>query len=59
MPRPSCRLSKGPDRRGQWQETIMAEQTPQSNHAKGGVAEIARLNDWLREHLTARATTVS
>ncbi len=31
----------------------MAEQTPQSNHAKGGVAEIARLNDWLREHLTA------
>ena len=31
----------------------MAEQTPQSNHAKGGAAEIARLNDWLREHLTA------
>jgi hypothetical protein len=31
----------------------MAEQMPQSNHAKGGVAEIARLNDWLREHLTA------
>lgn len=31
----------------------MAEQTPQSNHTKGGAAEIARLNDWLREHLTA------
>ena len=31
----------------------MAEQMPQSNQAKGGAAEIARLNDWLREHLTA------
>ena len=31
----------------------MAEQTPQSDRAKGGAAEIARLNDWLREHLTA------
>ena len=31
----------------------MAEQTPQSNRAKGGAAEIARLNDGLRQHLTA------
>ena len=31
----------------------MAEQTPQSDRAKGGAAEIARLTDWLREHLTA------
>lgn len=31
----------------------MAEQTRQSTHAKGGAAEIARLNDWLLEHLTA------
>ncbi len=31
----------------------MAEQTPQLDRAKGGAAEIARVNDWLREHLTA------
>ena len=29
----------------------MAEQTPHSDRAKGGVSEIARLNDWLREHI--------
>lgn len=31
----------------------MAEQTPQSEHLAGGTREIARLNDWLREHLTS------
>ena len=31
----------------------MAEQTPEPHRAKGGAAEISRLNDWLREHLTA------
>ena len=31
----------------------MASSIPQSNHVKAGAAEIARLNDWLREHLTA------
>ncbi|MEG3178822.1 DUF3768 domain-containing protein [Sphingomonas sp. RB3P16] len=31
----------------------MAEQTHQPDRAKGGAAEISRLNDWLREHLTA------
>ncbi|WP_157137067.1 DUF3768 domain-containing protein, partial [Sphingomonas sp. PAMC 26617] len=31
----------------------MAEQTPHSDRAKGGVTEIARHNDWLREHITA------
>ena len=29
----------------------MAEQTPHSDRAKGSVTEIARLNDWLREHI--------
>jgi hypothetical protein len=56
MPRPSCRLSNDPDWRGQDKETIMAEQTPHSDHAKGDVSEIARLNDWLREHITAPGT---
>ena len=31
----------------------MAEQTPQSERADGGPREIARLNDWLREHITS------
>ena len=31
----------------------MAEQTPQTDRAKAGAAEIAHLNDGLREHLTA------
>ena len=31
----------------------MAEQTPHSDRAKDGVIKIARLNDWLREHITA------
>jgi hypothetical protein len=31
----------------------MAEQTPHSDRLKGGATEIAHLNDWLREHLTA------
>jgi hypothetical protein len=35
----------------------MAEQTRQSTYAKGGAAEIARLNDWLLEHLTAPGNT--
>lgn len=34
----------------------MAKQTPQSNRAKGGAPEIARLNDWLRQHITAPGT---
>ncbi len=29
----------------------MAEQTPQPDHARGGAAEIARLNDWLRDNI--------
>jgi hypothetical protein len=31
----------------------MAEQMPHSDRPGRGAAEIARLNDWLREHLTA------
>ncbi len=31
----------------------MAEQTPQSETATGDAGGIARLNDWLRAHLTA------
>ena len=31
----------------------MAEHTPQTDRAKAGAGEITRLNDWLREHLTA------
>lgn len=31
----------------------MAEQMPQSERADGGPREIARLNDWLREHITS------
>jgi hypothetical protein len=31
----------------------MAEQMPYSDRPRRGAAEIARLNDWLREHLTA------
>ena len=30
----------------------MAEQTPQSEHSECSPREIARLNDWLREHMT-------
>ena len=31
----------------------MAEQTPQPERPKDGPSEIARLNDWLREHITS------
>lgn len=31
----------------------MAEQTPKSERADSGPLEIARLNDWLREHITS------
>ena len=31
----------------------MAEHTPQSERAKGGPREIARLNDWLRDNITS------
>lgn len=30
----------------------MAEHTPQSDRPASGAPEIARLNDWLREHIT-------
>jgi hypothetical protein len=52
MPRRSCRLSNGPDRRGCGKETIMAEQTPSSARREIAHPEIARLNDWLRANLT-------
>ncbi|KRB93226.1 DUF3768 domain-containing protein [Sphingomonas sp. Root720] len=31
----------------------MAKQTPQSERPEGGPRKIARLNDWLREHITS------
>lgn len=31
----------------------MAEQTPEAGRPTGGPQEIARLNDWLREHITS------
>lgn len=31
----------------------MAEQTPQPDRARGGAAQIARLNDWLRDNIHA------
>ena len=31
----------------------MADQTPQSEYPEGGPREIARLNDWLRDHITS------
>lgn len=31
----------------------MADQTPQFERREGGPREIARLNDWLREHITS------
>ena len=34
----------------------MAEQTPQSERLESGPREIARHNDWLREHITSPGT---
>lgn len=31
----------------------MAEQTPQTERSEGGAREIARVNDWLRDNITA------
>jgi hypothetical protein len=53
MPRQSCRLSNGPDRRGRGKETIMAEETSPSPRRETNHQEIARLNDWLRANLTS------
>ena len=51
MPRRQVLLSTGPERRGQDKETVMTDQTPQSECLEGDPREIARLNDCLREHV--------